>query len=239
MTRPWETIASAETRDGRLELRRRGDSDYLITVNGRVLMTSAAHRSEDALAQIACAPFAAKKNARVLVGGLGMGFTLRAALDALGRSAHVTVAELNPVVVDWCRGPLSTLTTAALGDPRVGVLVDDVSRVIARAAEGSGAKRFDAIVIDLYEGPQARIADDDVLYSPTASANVARALRDGGIYAVWCEKASPAFERSLRRAGFQVELTRAGRGGSVHLVYVAKMPPAQRDDRAPRSRPRS
>jgi spermidine synthase len=237
MTRPWETIASTNTPDGRLELRRRGDRDFLITVNGRVLMTSAAHRSEDTLARIACDPIANKRNARVLIGGLGMAFTLRAALDALARDAHVVVAELNPVVVDWCRGPLAPLTRSAVDDPRVEVAIDDVSHVIARAAEAPLAKRFDAVVIDLYEGPQARIADDDPLYSATASASVAHALRDGGTYAVWCEKASPAFERSLHRAGFRVELTRAGRGGSVHLVYVAKLPPARRDDRpSPRRR---
>ncbi len=241
MTRPWETVDAADTPDGRLELRRRGDRDFLITVNGRVLMTSAAHRSEETLARVACAPFAAKRNARVLVGGLGMGYTLRAALDSLGRDARVVVAELNPVVVTWCRAALAPLTRGAVDDPRVDVVVGDVSRTIASAAAigVSAAKKFDAIVIDLYEGPQARIEDDDVLYSAQASANVAGALREGGIYAVWCEKASPAFERSLRSNGFEVELVRGGRGGSVHLVYVARTRVrASREERPARKSPR-
>src|SRR6185369_1452532 len=123
------------TPDGQLDLRRRGEKDFLITIAGRVLMSSAAHRSEDKLAELACAGLARKRRARVLVSGLGMGFTLRAALDQLGPDAEVTVAELNPVVVEWCTsGPLAPLTASAACDPRVTVEVADVSVHIARLA---------------------------------------------------------------------------------------------------------
>ncbi|MEI8258447.1 MAG: spermidine synthase, partial [Deltaproteobacteria bacterium] len=192
-----------------------------------VLMTSAAHRSEDSLARLACEGLAKRRQVRVLVGGLGMAFTLRAALDALGRDAFVTVAELNTVVVRWCRGALAGLTDRAVEDPRASVVVANVADVIAKAAAPGAVNRYDAIAIDLYEGPPARLADDDVLYGPSATAAVYRALKPGGRYAVWSEKASPAFERALRSAGFKHELQRGGRGGSVHLVYLAHVPEAR------------
>jgi spermidine synthase len=137
-----------------LELRRRGECDFLITHDGRVLMTSAAHRSEMALARLALAKLAARRAPQVLLGGLGMGFTLRAALDALSPRARVVVAELHPVVVEWCRGPLASLNQAAVHDPRVSVEVCDVARVI-----GSG-RSFDAIAVDLFAGPQGPGRDD-------------------------------------------------------------------------------
>ncbi len=227
MTRPWETLETVPTADGPLELRRRGDTDFLICLRGRVLMTSAAHRSEDALARLACEGLASRRQARVLIGGLGMGFTLRAALDALGRDASVTVAELNDVVVRWCRGALAPLTDGAVDDPRASVILANVADVIAKASAPGASYRYDAVALDLYEGPPARLAPDDVLYGPGATAAVFRSLRPGGRYAVWTEKASPAFERALRSAGFTYELQRGGRGGSVHHVYLAKVPDAR------------
>ena len=107
--RSWETLDAADSPDGRLELRRRGESDFLITLAGRVLMNSAARRSEEALAREVCARMQRQQAPRVLVGGLGMGLTLRAVLDGLPGDARVAVAELNPVVVDWCRGPLAAI----------------------------------------------------------------------------------------------------------------------------------
>ena len=222
MARPWETIETVATREGPLELRRRGETDFLITIRGRILMTSAAHRSEDALAKLACADAAKRPKARVLIGGLGMGFTLRAALDALRSDARVTVAELNPVVANWCRGPLSPLTKHALSDPRTTLRVGDVATAIAEASKGTKPRRFDAIMIDLYEGPQSRIPEKHPLYGPIATERAFDALERWGIYAIWCEQASPAFERNLRSAGFELELVRAGHGASVHLIYVAK-----------------
>jgi spermidine synthase len=210
----WETIERVDTPEGSLELRRRGARDFLITVAGRVLMTSAAHRSEDALATLACAGLG--ERARVLVGGLGMGYTLRAALDALAASARVTVVELNPQVVAWCRGPLAVLTDGALGDPRVTVEVGDVAPALERA------RGLDAVVLDLYEGPHAATQRrDDPLYGTGAIARAGRALGDGGVFAVWSEEADRGFEERLRAGGFAVEKRRAG-GGRAHVVYLAR-----------------
>jgi glycine/D-amino acid oxidase-like deaminating enzyme len=134
------------TAEGPLELRRRG-RDFLITIAGRVLMTSAARRSEEDLARIA---LEGRPDARVLIGGLGMGFTLRAALDALSPAGRVVVAELTPEVAAWCRGPMAGLTDDALADPRVEVRIGDVAREIRGVTA-----RYDAILLDLYEGPNA------------------------------------------------------------------------------------
>jgi spermidine synthase len=223
MTRPWQTIASVPTPEGALELRCRGDegpgADYLIVVGGRVLMTSSARRSEEELAERAVAALPAKARAapRVLVGGLGMAFTLRAALDALPAAARVTVVELNPDVVAWCRGPLAPATNAAVADPRVTVVVADVARAIADAAPGA----FDAIVLDLYEGPNAATQEaNDPFYGAAALGRARAALAPGGVLAVWSEDPDAAFERRFGGAGFAVTTHRSGRGGRTHVVYL-------------------
>jgi spermidine synthase len=214
MTRPLQTIERAETPEGALELRRRGDGDFLITIAGRVLMTSQARRSEEALATLALGK---SKRRDVVIGGLGMGYTLRAALDTLPAEARVTVVELNPVVVDWCRGPLSTLTGGAVADPRVTVVVADVAVHLANAAKGA----YDAILFDLYEGPHAATQRrNDPLYGATALTRTRAALRAGGVFAVWSEEADAPFERRLADAGFSVDKQRAGHGGRAHVVYL-------------------
>lgn len=220
MTRPWETLDGAATPEGRLELRRRGE-EYVITVGGRVLMNSALHLTEAAVAQAACARVAGRGRPRVLIGGLGMGYTLRAALDALPRAAQVTVAEIDPNIVRWCRGPLAGLTGGAVEDPRVTVALADVARVIAGAAREEN-RRFDAIIFDLYEGPrEATQAREDPFYGPRALETTRAALAAGGVFAVWSEDHDAAFEKRLRAAGFQVERQRPGKGGPRHVVYLA------------------
>lgn len=199
-----------------LELRRRGHSDFLITLEGRVVMTSAAHRSEVALAELACEALRPRRRPRVLVGGLGMGFTLRAALDALPPAAHVTMAELNPVVVKWCRGPMAVLSDGALADPRVEVVVGDVADVIREAEAGS----WDAIALDLYEGPRTR-DHHDPHFGSWAVERAHRALRPGGVLAVWSEQPDRRFEKLLSAAGFSVSHKRPGRGGLRHAVTLA------------------
>jgi spermidine synthase len=218
---PWETLASVPTAAGALALLRRGEKDFLITIDGRVLMSSAAHRSEDALAKLACAGLRKRPRARVLVSGLGMGFTLRAALDELADDAEVTVAELNAVVVDWCKGPLAPAIGDAARDPRVTVHVVDVAVRIADVARALDVPRFDAIVLDMYEGPQTRVRPSDPLYGPSAVLRVRQALAPDGVFAVWCEGPSAGFEQSLRAAGFQYRLQRPARGARVHYVYTA------------------
>jgi spermidine synthase len=222
MAQPWQTIDKFERQDNVLELRKRGDRDFLLLVNGRVLMNSSANRSEVALGEQACRLVTDRLRPRVLIGGLGMAFTLRAALDALPASAQVVVAELEPAVVTWCRGPLADLTQCAVNDPRVRVETDDVAAVII-AATRKGAERYDAIVIDLYTGPSADSdAHFDPYYGSHALQTTARALTPGGIFAIWGENPDAAFEKRLAAAGFTFERLRPGRGGLRHVVYVAK-----------------
>jgi spermidine synthase len=226
LAQPWQTIGKIDTPDGVLELRKRGERDFLILINNRVLMNSSANRSEIALGELACREVAARPRPRVLIGGLGMGLTLRAALDSLPATAQVFVAEINPVVVTWCRGPLAELSREAADDPRVAVVNDDVAAVIAKA--GPGGERYDAIIIDLYEGPHAGTdASNDPFYGSRALKKTLAALSSGGIFAVWGEAADTAFEKRLTTAGFTVTALRPGRGGLRHVVYLAKVQAAR------------
>lgn len=219
MAQPWIVLDRIETAEGLLELRQRGPRDFLITVGGLVLMNSLAHRSEVVLGQLACAGLATEVAPKVLVGGLGMGFTLRAVLDALPPTAAVTVAELNPVVLDWCRGALAPLTASAAADPRVTVVIDDVAAVVKNALPAT----FDAIVFDLYKGPHPRSDRvKDPLYGSRAIAAAYRALRPGGIFTIWGEVPDAPFEERLRQGGFTVTTSRPGRGGLRHCVFVAR-----------------
>lgn len=220
MALPWKTLATAPTDEGPLELRQRGD-DFLIVVGGRVLMNSFSRRSEEELARLALAHLLGR-SARVLIGGLGMGFTLRAALDVLSAGAKVLVAELNSVVLDWCRGPLGPATNHAVTDPRVEVELGDVADVIARAPHG----RFDAIVLDLYEGPNAASQRrDDPFYGPAALARTRMALAPGGVLGVWAEDADAPFARRFAAAGFAVTTHSIGSGGRRHIVYLGRRSP--------------
>jgi spermidine synthase len=185
-------------------------------------MNSSANRSEVALGEYACRLVAGRPRPRVLIGGLGMAFTLRAALDALPATAQVVVAELEPAVVTWCRGPLGDLTGCAVNDPRVSVETDDVAAVII-AATHKGAARYDAIVIDLYVGPSADSDPHfDPYYGSHALQTTAHALTPGGIFAIWGENPDAAFEKRLTAARFTFERLRPGRGGLRHVVYIAK-----------------
>jgi spermidine synthase len=215
MTRPWETLEAVDTDEGPLELRRRG-GDYVITVAGRVLMSSMAHLTEVAVAEMACREVAGREKPRILIGGLGMGYTLRAALDTLPRTARVVVAEINEAVVRWCRGPLARLTGNALKDSRASVVMEDVALVIARGG-------FDAIILDLYEGPrEAAKAEGDPFYGRDALRRTREALNRRGVFAVWSEDPDAAFEKRLRSAGFDVERRKPGKGGPRHVVYLAR-----------------
>jgi spermidine synthase len=223
MSKPWRIIDSVETSDGILELRQRSERDFLITIAGRVLMNSSANRSEIELSQLACNLLLKKKNYRVLIGGLGMGYSLKSALDNLPGDTRVVVAELNPIVVKWCREPLSHLTEKAVDDPRVAVKIADVSSLIRKAAKQGGDSRFDAIILDLYEGPfEAAKERSEHVYGATALELSGSALMPGGVLAVWSEDPERAFEKRLLRAGFSFERKRAGRGGR-HVVYIARM----------------
>jgi len=222
--RPWQTLGAVSTDEGELKLLARDERDYMITVAGRVLMVSKSSRSEQALASLACASLRrTRPGPRVLIGGLGMGYTLRAALDALPKTARVTVCELTPAVLEWCRGPLAHLTDAAVDDPRVRVVFEDVAQAIRRAASGGPRGRFDAILLDLYEGPnEGRRGANESLYGAAALRRSREALRPGGTFAVWSEAADAAFERRLRTAGFHAERRRLDGGGHRYVVYLAR-----------------
>jgi spermidine synthase len=217
MAAPWQTLATVGTVDGVLELRRRRD-DWLMLIDGRVLMNSFSRSSEEDLSRLAVERFGAVRSiTHVLVSGLGMGFTLRAVLDRVPEEARVVVAELNPVVVEWCRGPLGPATNEAVRDPRVRVEVGDVADVIGRAAPGA----FDLILLDLYEGPNhSTQGPDDPFYGGAALARTHRALAPKGVLGVWSEDADAPFERRFSSAGFSVTKHSIGSGGRRHFVYL-------------------
>jgi spermidine synthase len=183
-------------------------------------MNSRTHRSEVALAELACRHLSGVRRPTVLIGGLGMGYTLRAALDLLPAEARIIVAEINPFVVDWCRGPLAELTDNAVADPRVEVRIEDVTSTIERASR-HGAAKLDAILLDLYEGPGADTPRTDPVYGERVLRTMREALSRHGVLAVWSEQPSAGYERRLRSAGYTVERSRPGRGGLRHVVYLA------------------
>ena len=220
MKHPWCTLDQVQTEEGPLRLAQRGESEFLITIDGRVLMAGATHRSEALLATAAAERLKGKSAPKVLVGGLGMGLTLRTALDHLPQRTQVTVVELNPVVVEWCRGPLKALTEGAVEDPRVTVRIADVAQVIQETA--SAEQTFDAILLDLYEGPHETLgAAGAPFYGRQALKTTRAALAPGGVFAVWSEQADAPFEQRLKTQGFTVERLAPERGGSRHVVYLA------------------
>ncbi len=220
MALPWKILDSFSTDDeGPLELRQRGQDDFIITLGAQILMNSKAQRSEIALGELGCRGLKQFKSPRVLVGGLGMGITLRAVLDALPESALVTVAELNPKIHEWCLGPLAELTNGAAGDPRVSIKIADVANLIRQAPRAD----FDAIILDLYRGPHPQTdRHKDPIYGSRAIERTRNALAPGGTLAVWGENPDAGFEGRLTSAGFEVRCERPGKGGYRHAVWIAK-----------------
>ena len=223
MAKPWQIIERVPGEAGLLELRQRGERDFLITLGGQVLMNSMANRSEVALGQLACGHLKHLARPLVLVGGLGMGFTLRAVLDTLPATAQVLVAELNPVVLAWCRGPLAALTDHAVVDTRVNVKICDVAQQIHRFAKDDAPEKLDAVILDLYTGPYVRSHKrDDPLYGSIAINRTRAALKPDGVFAVWGEDYDAGFAKRLASAGFVSTCHRSGRGGSRHVVYLGR-----------------
>ena len=221
--RPWELLGQTRTPDGEdMSLTRQG-SEYVILAGGKPLMSSRMHGSEEALAAFGCADARARDEPCVLVGGLGMGFTLRATLDVLPPGAVVVVAELVPAVVEWNRGPLGPLAGDPLKDKRVHVELGDVAATLRASTH-----RFDAVLLDVDNGPEAlMLKSNDDLYDSYGLREAHAALRPGGVLAVWSGGRHPGFTPRLRRAGFQVEETqvRARRTrGARHVVWVAARP---------------
>ncbi len=220
MREPWVTAEAVDTPDGVLMLQQRSGNS-VITIEGRVLMSSRHTRSEVAVAELGCAAIQDRPRPRVLISGLGLGFTLRAALDVLPPTADVVVAELNEVVVRWCRGPIASVAGDTLADPRVRVVVGDVADEIRRVAHDPAAPRFDAIILDLYFGPaEPHPGGDDPLYGPTILKASHKALSPGGVLAVWGEVRSPSYERRMRAGGFRSEWVKPRGGGPRHAVHL-------------------
>jgi spermidine synthase len=221
---PWEVCGRERTSNGReLVLYRRG-AEFVIRVGSQDLMWSGSSFSEEEMARVAIARLRPRRAPRVLIGGLGMGFTTRAALDALPADAHVIVAEIVPAVVAWNQGPLAHLAGRPLLDPRTRVEMADVGRVIADARE-----RFDAILLDVDNGPRGLTRKSNQrLYGEVGLDSARRALRPGGILAVWSASASPAFEAQLRKAKFQTDTVkvraRGAHGGSIHSLFFGRVP---------------
>ncbi|MDD5285362.1 MAG: spermidine synthase [Desulfuromonadaceae bacterium] len=230
MAQPWKIIESMATDDGLLELRQRGEKDFMIMIGSQVLMNSLANRSEVVLGQLGCGHLKNRAGARILVGGLGMGFTLKAVLDSLPNEAEVIVAELNPVVCEWCLGPLALLTDNAAADPRVSLEICDVSQLIRKSALIGGKALFDAIVLDLYRGPHSKTDHhNDPLYGSRAIEEIRAALKPSGLLSVWGENYDEGFNKRLNSAGFTVSTVRPGRGGLRHLVFLARLKPATKN----------
>jgi len=217
---PRELLGTAEVPGGEpLRLFRRGD-DFMIVLDRNELMNSRMSGSEEALATMTIARLAVPAP-HLLIGGYGMGFTLRAALSALGDRARITVAELVPDIVDWARGPMSALTAGCLDDPRVSVRFGDVAEAIV---EGRGA--YDAILLDVDNGPDGLVrAANDRLYAARGLAAARLALRPGGVLAIWSAGKDAAFTRRLRENGFTVDevavRARSNGKGATHTIWFA------------------
>lgn len=219
---PWVQLDTAKVPGGDVfKLMQRGD-EFWIMVGTNPLMTSRMSGSEEVLADVTCTPLAAKPGARILIGGLGMGFTLRRAQSLLAPDARIVVAELVPGIVTWARGHLTPVFKGCLDDPRVEIIEADVGKVIA-----AGKSSYDAILLDVDNGPEGLSRPgNDRLYNAPGLAAAKSALKPGGVLAVWSAHSDDAFTKRLSRAGFQVEEVKARangkRGGSRHLIWLAK-----------------
>ena len=217
---PRETIGVAEVPDGPpLRLVRHG-GDFIIMLDRNELMSSRMSGSEVALATMTLARLRAPAAARMLIGGYGMGFTLRAALAGVG-AARITVAELVPGILDWARGPMAEMTGGCLDDPRVTVRIADVGDLMR-----AGAGAYDAILLDVDNGPDGLTRPgNDGLYTARGLATARTALRPGGVLAVWSAGADAAFTRRLIQAGFAVDevrvRARANGKGPTHTIWFA------------------
>ena len=217
----WLLLDTADVPGGgELRLWRRG-SEFSIRLGQNELMNSRVSGSEEALAAIACAEIKIRERPMILIGGLGMGFTLRAALAELGAEAGIVVAELVPAVLAWARGPMAEIFDNSLADPRVSIREVDVGHLIR-----SGRSTFDAIVLDVDNGPEALTRQaNDRLYDAKGLKAARTALRPGGVLALWSSGPDPDFTQRLRKVGFAVDerlvSAHGGRGGARHVIWMA------------------
>ena len=219
---PLEHLDTAQVPGGdELRLMRRG-ADFMIVLDRNELMNSRMSGSEEALATMTAERLAGRKAQQWLVGGYGMGFTLRAALAVLGPDAKLTVAELVPKIIEWARGPMAALTAGCLDDPRVTLVQADVALQIAK-----GRNTYDAILLDVDNGPDGLVrAENNRLYSREGLAAAKAALRPGGVLAIWSAAKDPAFAARLVRRGFDVDevqvRARSNGKGAKHTIWFAR-----------------
>ncbi len=222
--KPRVLIGSAKVPGG-VELRLfRHDDDYAIVLDGNELMNSRLGGSEEALAVMTCERLRKGAAPHLLIGGYGMGFTLRAALASLGKNAQVTVVELVPEIIDWARDPMASLTAGCLDDPRLELIAEDVAAVI-----GSANLRYDAILLDVDNGPSGLTrAANDQIYSMAGLARAKAALKPGGLLAIWSAAPDAGFSRRLKHSGFKVEevsvRARSNGKGPRHVIWFAGLP---------------
>lgn len=229
----WNLLDSAQVPGGggELSLYRRG-VEFSIRVDGSELMNSRLHGSEEAMAELACARVAPLPSPRVLIGGLGMGYTLAAALNQLGAASRVVVAELIPAVVAWNRGPLAALAGHPLADDRVTVREADVAQLLQ-----TEQRAYDAILLDVDNGPRGLTRQSNGwLYTRAGLDAAFRALQPAGVFALWSAGPNRAFARLLGKAGFEVDeervRARGPRGGGYNTVWIARRAAATRGGRA-------
>ena len=219
---PWQQIDAAKVPGANIELRlmQRG-AEFSMMLGQNELMNSRLSGSEQALATLACKRIEGVKRPHLLIGGLGMGFTLRAALAVLGAEARVSVAELVPAVISWAHGPMAELFGDSLSDPRADIRPADVVEVIQ-----SSPSTFDAILLDVDNGPEALIRNaNDALYDLKGLRATHRALRPRGVLAVWSSGPNAAFAKRLRDADFDVNevgvRATSKRSGAHHVIWFA------------------
>ncbi|AXJ96645.1 MULTISPECIES: spermidine synthase [unclassified Sphingomonas] len=222
---PRELLGVADVPGGEpLRLFRRG-GDFMIVLDRNELMSTRMSGSEVALGTMTCDRLGARAAPHLLIGGYGMGFTLRAVLGRLGPDARITVAELVPGIIQWARGPMAELTAGCLDDPRVSLTMGDVGEAIR-----AGARRYDAILLDVDNGPDGLTrAANDGLYSARGLDAARTALRPGGVLAIWSAAPDAAFAKRLARSGFAVDEVRVrarddGKGGgkgATHIIWFA------------------
>jgi spermidine synthase len=222
---PWKLIDTADVPGGGAQLRlmQRGE-EFTIKLGQNELMSSRLFGSEEALATLSCFRIQERQAPHLLIGGLGMGFTLRAALKVLGPQARVTVAELVPAVIAWARGPMAELSGGSLDDPRVTIRETDVGSVIA-----AGRSDYDAILLDVDNGPEGLTrTSNDALYDLAGLRAAFTALRPGGVLAVWSSHPHETFAARLRQAGFvaeEINIRATGkRRGVRHVIWIATRP---------------
>ncbi|MCP3924451.1 MAG: hypothetical protein GY714_17905 [Desulfobacterales bacterium] len=219
---PWKHLSTARTPDKKSELKLyKRDTEYSIRVNGFELMNSRMFSSEKMLAELSCIEIAKRKKANVLIGGLGMGYTLAASLKSLNEDALITVSELVPSVVEWNKGELGGLAEHPLKDPRVTVLVEDVVKVIKQSKPS-----FDAILLDVDNGPDGLTNEgNDRLYSLSGLSRIKQALKPGGVVAIWSAGQDQNFTKKLKKYFHVTEKkvrARANNKGPMHTIWIAK-----------------